>query len=75
MNGKTKKRCRGLLLNCSMLEGHRGDCVPKKRAVRLVRKEFVSRCAGKCNHQWCDGYDAGYGDGYDDGNSDKGVKP
>lgn len=29
-----------------------------------------SPCAGKCRHQWCDGYNAGYSDGQVDGESD-----
>lgn len=67
---KVKKGCTGLLLNCALKKGHKGDCKPQKKAFELpVSKERTSPCASfnkKCRHQWCAGYNVGYDDGKED---------
>ena len=35
--------------------------------AKPTRQPRTSRCAGKCRHAWCAGYDAGYADGEQDG--------
>lgn len=37
--------------------------VKTKPKPRYSPSKAGSRCAGKCRHQWCLGYDAGYLDG------------
>jgi hypothetical protein len=59
-----------VLRTCTLQKGHKGKHVLRK----IAKAERTSRCAGKCRHQWCDGYDAGYGDGQDDQAKEDGLK-